>query len=131
MDTTEKDTNVIYLAAYLKTKAEQAALEAQKNWNDDQGFQENMMKGLLLTALILVALAIAVHAHANPQGFDNNGNYTGFQGNNGYQQGQNDQAQKEQRETLTSNVHLSSNLGYDRLCNYKRSECSRYLSNVS
>ena len=40
MDTTEKDTNVIYMAAYLKTKAEQAALEAQKNWNDDQGFQE-------------------------------------------------------------------------------------------
>lgn len=32
------DTNVIYIAAYLRTKQEQAALEAKKNWNDDQSF---------------------------------------------------------------------------------------------
>ncbi len=70
------------------------------------------MKGLLLIALILVALATTFGAvpktYANQQGFDNNGNYTGFQGNNGYQQGQNDQAQRAQRDQLQRDDNRSS-----------------------
>ncbi len=70
------------------------------------------MKGLLFTALVLVALAIAVHtvpAHANPQGFDNNGNYTGFgDRESGYQKGQDAQAQKEQRDQQERNSTQSS-----------------------
>ncbi len=74
------------------------------------------MKGLLFTALVLVALAIAVHsvpAHAEKyypgSGFDDNGNYHGFgDRESGYQKGQDAQAQKEQRDQQERNSTQSS-----------------------
>jgi len=62
------------------------------------------MKGLLLIALILVALAVATHARAYPgQG----GNY-GQNQESGYQRGQDQQAQDEQRNQQAHNNSQSS-----------------------